>query len=151
MEQQSLFPEKAATHFRQGYNCAQSVLLTMEQYYNLPESESIPKIATAFGGGIGRCGSLCGALTGAVMAIGLKHGTNEPVLEKRINAYLKAKEFYEQFVKEFGSPFCRELIGYDLTKPHELEKARASNVFENKCSKFVAKAIEILMLRAYSI
>jgi C_GCAxxG_C_C family probable redox protein len=51
------------------------------------KSELIPKIATAFGGGIGRCGSLCGALTGGVMAIGIKHGTNEPSPEKRLKAY----------------------------------------------------------------
>ena len=147
MQQQSSLPEKAAAYFKHGYNCAQSILLTMQQYYNLPESESIPKIATAFGGGIGRCGSLCGALTGAVMAIGLKHGTNEPILEKRMNAYLLAREFYKQFVKEFGSPFCRELIGYDLTNPEELEKAQASKMFEKKCSKFVARTIEILMAK----
>ena len=100
---------------------------------------------SAFGGGIGRRGSLCGALTGAVMAIGMKYGTNEPVLEKRMQAYTLAREFYEQFVNEFGTPFCRELIGYDLTKHEELEKARASKVFEEKCPRFVEKAIEILI------
>ena len=137
-------PEKAVMHFKQGYNCAQSVLLTMQEYYK-QKTELIPKIATAFGGGIGRCGSLCGALTGAILAIGLEHGINEPILEKRQKAYALAKKFYEQFAEEFGSPLCRELIGYDLTKPEELEKARKSNVFDEKCSEFVKKAVEILI------
>ncbi len=145
MKQQiTSFPEKAAAYFKQGYNCAQSVLLTMQEHYDY-ESDIIPKIATAFGGGIGRRGSLCGALTGAIMAIGMKHGTNEDILEKRMQAYMLARRFYEEFVKEFSTPFCRELIGYDLTNPQELEKATKLKVFEKKCSRFVEKAIEILI------
>lgn len=138
------FPEKATTYFKQGYNCAQSVLLTMQEYYN-QKSELVPKIATAFGGGIGRCGSLCGALTGAILAIGLEHGTNKPVLEKREKAYTLAQKFYKQFIEECGSAYCQELIGYDLMKPEELEKARKLNVFDEKCSCFVKKAVEILI------
>lgn len=147
MKQQttSSFPEKAATYFKQGYNCAQSVLLTMQEYHNKRKNKLIPKIATAFGGGIGRYGSLCGALTGGIIAIGLEHGTNEPILEKREKAYTLAQKFYKQFTKECGSPFCRELIGYDLTKPEELEKARKLNVFDEKCSRLVKKAVEILI------
>jgi len=141
----SSFPEKAANNFKQGYNCAQTVLLTMREYYGIRESELIPKIATAFGGGIGRCGSLCGALTGAIIAIGLKHGTNTPILEEKEKAYRLAQKFFEQFVKEFGSPLCRELIGYDLTKPEELEMVRKLNIRDEKCSYFVKKAVEILI------
>jgi len=52
------FPcEDAAERFRRGDNCTQSVLLTVLEHYN-GESELIPKIATGFGGGIGRCGSV---------------------------------------------------------------------------------------------
>lgn len=137
-------PKKAGAYFKQGYNCAQSVLLAMQEHYKL-ENELIPKIATAFGGGIGRCGSLCGALTGAIMAIGIKHGTNQPNPENREKAYTLAQKFYEQFVKECGSTYCRELIGYDLTNLEDLEKARKLNVFDNKCSHFVKKAVEILI------
>lgn len=143
--QTSQFSEKAANFFRQDYNCAQSVLLTMQEYYGIRRNRVIPKIATAFGGGIGRRGSLCGALTGAIMAIGLKHGTNKTVLAEKEKAYQIALRFYEQFVKECGSPFCRELIGYDLTNPEELERLRKSNVREEKCSYFVKKAVEILI------
>ena len=144
-QQKSQFSEKAANHFKQGYNCAQSVLLTMQEYYGIRENKLIPKIATAFGGGIGRRGSLCGALTGAIIAIGLKHGTNKPTLEKKEKAYKLAHNFYEQFVKACGSPFCKELIGYDLTNPEELEIVRKLNVRDEKCSYFVKKAVEILI------
>ncbi|MGC8896255.1 MAG: C-GCAxxG-C-C family protein [Candidatus Bathyarchaeia archaeon] len=92
MQQKNLLCEKAVKSFLEDYNCAQSVLLTMFEYWN-GENELIPKIATAFGGGIGRCGSVCGALTGGVMALGIKYGTNEPSLEKHLEAYKKRKNF----------------------------------------------------------
>src|SRR5512136_28960 len=97
--QASQFQKKAAAYFKQDYNCAQSVLLTMQEYYTIPKSDLIPKIATAFGGGIGRRGSLCGALTGAIMAIGLKHGTDKTVLIEKEKAYQIALKFYDQFSK----------------------------------------------------
>jgi C_GCAxxG_C_C family probable redox protein len=136
--------EKAARYFSEGYNCAQSVLLTMYEYWN-GKNELIPKIATAFGGGIGRCGSVCGALTGGVMALGIKYGTNEPSLEKRLKAYEFAQEFYKQFETKHGSVLCRELIGYDLSNPKELEKVQKTKVYEEKCANFVRTAVEILI------
>jgi C_GCAxxG_C_C family probable redox protein len=144
-EQTRQFAEKAADYFNGEYNCAQSVLLAMQEYYGVPKNSLIPRIATAFGGGIGRRGSLCGALTGATMAIGLKHGTDKTVLAEKEKAYEIALKFYDQFAKECGSPFCRELIGYDLTNPEELERMRKSNVRDEKCCRFVKKAVEILI------
>jgi C_GCAxxG_C_C family probable redox protein len=144
-QQSSRFSEKAANLFKQDYNCAQSVLLTMQEYYGSPQNSLVPKIATAFGGGIGRRGSLCGALTGAIMAIGLKHGTNKTVLIEKEKAYEVALRFYDRFTEECGSPFCRELIGYDLTNSEELERMRKSKVRDEKCSHFVKKAVEILI------
>jgi C_GCAxxG_C_C family probable redox protein len=144
MKQKNVLCEKAATRFLEGYNCAQSVLLTMFEHWN-GENELIPKIATAFGGGIGRCGSVCGALTGGVMALGIKYGTNEPSLEKRLKVYKLAQKFYKRFEKQHGSVLCRELIGYDLSVPEELEEARRARVFEEKCVNFVRKAVETLI------
>jgi len=94
--------EKAVNRFLSGYNCAQSVLLTMFEHWN-GENVLVPKIASAFGGGIGRCGSVCGALTGGVMAIGIKCGTNEPSAEKRLRAYELARMTYRGFEKRHGS------------------------------------------------
>jgi len=144
MKQKNVLCEKAATRFLEGYNCAQSVLLTMFEHWN-GENELIPKIATAFGGGIGRCGSVCGALTGGVMALGIKYGTNEPSLEKRLKAYELAQKFYKRFEKQHGSVLCRELIRYDLSVPEELEEARKARIFEEKCVNFVRKAVETLI------
>jgi len=135
--------EKAVMRFIENYNCAESVLLTMFEHLN-GKNELIPKIATAFGGGIGMCGSVCGALTGGVMVIGIKYGTDNPSVEKRLKLYSLANKFYNQFKKHHGSVLCRELIEYDLSNPEELEKARKKRVFEEKCVKFVRTAVKIL-------
>jgi C_GCAxxG_C_C family probable redox protein len=144
MKQKNMLSEKAASLFDEGYNCAQSVLLAMFEHWN-GKDELIPKIATGFGGGIGRCGSVCGALTGGVMALGIKYGANEPSLEKRLKTYELARKFYKRFEKQHGSVLCRELIGYDLSKPEEYEKAKKAKVFETKCTDFVKKAVETLV------
>ncbi|UCC33999.1 MAG: C-GCAxxG-C-C family protein, partial [Candidatus Bathyarchaeota archaeon] len=72
--ERSIYAENAASYFKEGYNCAQSVLLAMQEFWNIGNPVE-PKVASAFGGGVGRRGSLCGALTGGVIAIGLKYGT----------------------------------------------------------------------------
>jgi len=144
MNRKAIYVEKAASLFREGHNCAQSVLLTMQDFWN--EKKPLePKIASAFGGGIGGRGSLCGALTGGVIAIGQKYGRNEPILKGRDEAYSLALKFYDSFQKELGSVFCRDLIGYDLTDPKELKKAWDSKVFLYKCVHFVEKAVGILI------
>lgn len=144
MTQKSALGESSVKHFKEGYNCAQSVLLTMSEHWKCKD-KLIPKIATAFGGGIGRYGSICGALTGGVMAIGIKYGTNAPSLEKRLDAYYLANAFYKQFEKHHGSAFCKELIGYNLSNPEELEKAKNAKVFDKKCQVFIRKAVETLV------
>lgn len=144
MNRKVVYVEKAASLFKEGYNCAQSVLLTMQDFWN--EKKLLePKVASAFGGGIGGRGSLCGALTGGVIAIGQKYGSNKPVDKEREKAYFLALTFYNSFQKEFGSVFCRDLIGYNLTDPKERKKARESQVFLNKCVHFIEKAVDILI------
>lgn len=144
MFQKNLLCEKAVKRFLEGYNCAQSVLLTMFEYWN-GKNELVPKIATAFGGGIGRCGSICGALTGGVMVLGIKYGTNEPSLEKRLEAYEQARKFYKRFERQHGSVFCRELIGYNLSNTKEYEEAHKAKVFEEKCVNYVRDAVKVLL------
>lgn len=135
--------EDAASFFKQGFNCAQSVILAMQKYWKV-EKPLEPKVAAALGGGIGRLGSLCGALTGGVISIGLKYGSNVPDANEREQAYLLASRFYRRFEKKCGSVLCRDLIGYDLTVPEELEKARNANVFMKVCVNFVRTAVQIL-------
>ncbi len=135
--------DKATSHFREGYNCAQSVLLTMCEAWNI-KSELIPRIATGFGGGIGRCGSICGALAGGVMAIGVKHGTDEPSVEKKLKAYELSQKLFKQFKHKHQDVICQKLIGYDLSVPEGLQKAKDAKVFDTKCPEFIRTVVEAL-------
>ncbi len=135
--------QKAVAHFRSGYNCAQSVLLTLAEHIDPQnKNELIPKIATGFGGGMGRCGSVCGALTGGIMAVGIKYGTNEVGVEKRAKAYAAAQALFKQFEKQHGSVMCRDLFKYDLSDPIQAAKARENKVFEKVCHGLIKSVIE---------
>ncbi len=144
MNQEKDAAEEAIRNFLNGYNCAQSVLLTIANHHKI-RNALIPKIATGFGGGIGRCGSVCGALTGGVMALGMGYGTNNPSQEERAQCYELAHELYTKFAQRYETVFCNELIGYDLSKPEELDKARSEKIFEKKCPDFVRTVVQILM------
>ncbi len=134
--------EKAAAYHREGYNCAQAVLLTLyDHMYLNAKNDAIPKIATGFGGGIGRCGSVCGALTGAIMAISLKYGANEINAEKKANAYAKTRALYRQFEKQHGSVMCSELVKLDLSTSQGMAKAKQADVFETVCAKLIKSVI----------
>ena len=133
----------ATKHFKDGYNCSQSVILTMAEYWKCKD-ELIPKIATTFGGGMAKCGSACGALTGGLMALGIKYGTNEPSSEKAAHAYELAEIFYRRFEKQNGSTICRELLGVDLSDTEQRKRAREEGLFNEKCPAFIKSAVEIL-------
>lgn len=140
----SIYIEEAIRHFKNGYNCAQSVLLTAQKFWNVDHPLE-PKVVSTFGGGIGGRGSVCGALTGGITAIGLQYGTNKPISSERKRGYSLARKFYNQFEKTCGGVMCRELIGYDLTNAKELQRARDLNVFMEKCVHFIEKAVDILL------
>lgn len=134
--------ETAVKYFTDGYNCAQSVLLALSGHWGF-KSEVIPKIATGFGGGIGRCGSVCGALTGGVMALSLKYGTNESSLGKRTKTYNLVNSLYRQFEQKHGSVLCRRLIDLDLSDSQQREKASKDRIFETKCQNFIRTIISV--------
>jgi len=104
----------------------------------------IPKLATGFGGGIGRRGSLCGALTGSVMAIGMKMGRVDPKDQETLSkVYEKCQQLWDQFEKEFGSVNCYSLIGYHLDNPEEIKQWLAVGGRE-KCAEIVEKTAQML-------
>jgi C_GCAxxG_C_C family probable redox protein len=136
--------KKAKEQFEKGFSCAPAVFSTYSEQFGL-EKELALKIACGFGGGIGRTGRTCGAVTGAVMVIGLKHGQADLADEEsRQRTHNLAKKFIDKFTALYGSIECRELIGYDLSNSAELKLARKKKVFEDKCPNFVHDAACIL-------
>ncbi len=136
--------EEAIRLFSGNFNCAQSVLSAFAQELGL-EREPALKIATSFGGGIAHLDELCGAMTGALMVIGLKHGmVKDEDLEAKEKTYALSQEFAARFKSRNGSLRCTELIGYNLGLPEDYEKAREADVFNARCKKFVKDSVEIL-------
>lgn len=136
--------EKARRQFAEGFSCAPALLATYSEQFGL-EKELALKIACGFGGGIGRMGRTCGAVTGAVMVIGLKHGQADVADKESLRETHKmVKAFIDRFTELHGSIECGELIGYDLSDSRELVSARESGVFENKCPGFVYDAARML-------
>jgi C_GCAxxG_C_C family probable redox protein len=108
------------------------------------ESRLVPRIATAFGGGIGRTGAVCGAVVGATMAIGLKHGRDE-ASQSRDRTYALAQEFRRCFEQEMGTISCRELTGVDLNTPEGLEHFRSSGGPQKVCQRARGVAFRAVM------
>ena len=98
------------------------------------ESPLIPRMASAFGGGMGGLGSVCGAVSGAMIAINLVHGRDEP-WQPREQLYELARKVYRGFQEEMGSTICRELTGLDLTTPEGVQELFSSGVGMRVCLK----------------
>ena len=104
----------------------------------------LPRIATGFGGGIGRRGSLCGAFTGALMVLGMKFGRMEAEDQgRKERVYDLGYRFWDRFEKELGSCYCYNLISCHLDHPEERKRWLDSGGME-KCTAIVEKAAAML-------
>lgn len=136
--------DEAVEMFGKGFNCAQSVFACCGE--SLPMSrEAALAVAGGFGGGVGSTGNICGAVSGGVMAIGMKYPRTDPdSLEVRQENIKKTQEFMARFKERNGSIECRELLGLDLSAPEQAAQARERELFKTTCPKMVRDAVEIL-------
>lgn len=135
--------EKAMDLFGNGCNCSQAVLMAYAEDFKL-ETSILERIAVAFGGGMSKQGKTCGCLSGALMVIGLKFGSDSAsIVKNRGISYDKGKEFISIFDKEFGATDCHSLIQLDLNKPRDVEIA-SKTVFGSRCKNMVGKTVELL-------
>ena len=132
---------KAKNRFEEtDFSCSQSVFSTLAPELGIDE-ESALKIASAFGGGMMRHGEVCGAVTGALMTLGLKFSSDNPDSEEKVRE--ASQELMRQFKEKNGSLLCKELLGYHLIIPEEGEKAKESGVFDTLCPLLVHHATEL--------
>jgi C_GCAxxG_C_C family probable redox protein len=131
-------PEKAKTMMqeRKGH-CAQAVFTTFGERLGV-DYDTCMKIASAFSGGIVRTGNVCGALNGALMALGLKYGGQDSTKVNEV-----ASKFLDDFKSLNGSIICRELINHDLITDEDVNQAFKTEAFDN-CPKFVEDAATLL-------
>lgn len=108
------------------------------------ESDIVPRIATAFGAGMGGRGAVCGAVVGGVMAIGLKHGREES-WQPRDEPYALAQQFLARFEQEMGHICCHELTGMDLSTPEGIQAYWSSDVPLRVCLRAGGAAFRLVM------
>lgn len=102
----------------------------------------LPRVVTCFGGGLGRRGEICGALAGALVAVGLRHGRREGEGdEAKERSYERAARVVEAFRGRFGTILCRELINVDLSEPEGRETYRRENIRDKHCVDYVTAAV----------
>lgn len=141
---ENMTPEAVLEKFGQKFNCAQIVFAHAADHLGLDPDTAL-KIPAVFGGGMHH-GDMCGAVTGALMAIGLKYGNNSPDDACTVNfALQKQKEFEEKFMDRHNGLTCRELLGgLDFGKPDDVPKIVQSGLTATLCPQLVADACEIL-------
>ena len=134
----------AVARFNEGYSCSQAVFSAYAERFDL-DRETALRISSTFGGGMGRMAHTCGAVTGALMALGLKYGATDAAdKETKERAYALVKEFAEKFEFRNGSITCKDLIGCDISTPEGLKIAREQELFSKICPKLVKDAAEIV-------
>ena len=134
--------ESANKYFEQKYHCSQAVLVAFADKLGLTEEQAL-KLGGCFGGGMCK-GEVCGACTGALMALGLKYGQSDiEDMESRKKTNDVTVEFLDMFQKENGSYICRELLGCDLGTGEGKQYAIENDLFIEFCPKMVESATKI--------
>ena len=135
--------EEAKALFTQGYTCSQAIMAAFGPPLGL-DREAALKIASGFGGGMGRLAETCGAVTAAFMVLGLKHGAATADREAKEAIYALVREFAARFKAIHGSILCRDLLGCNLNTPEGLALAQEKKLFSTVCPPYVETAAEIL-------
>ena len=135
--------EKAAEFFGKGFNCAQSVVAVFCEKYNMNIDTAL-KLSGGMGGGF-RSGEICGAVSGAVIVIGLKYGqdsTGSATEKQECNK--KTIEFIKRFKEQNKYIVCKEILGHNVAIKKEYEQALNKNLFKTTCVDMVKSAVAIL-------
>jgi C_GCAxxG_C_C family probable redox protein len=136
--------DDALASFMGGFTCSSAIFSTFSKEMGLDPSVA-KKVACGFGAGISKTGNICGAVSGAVLVIGLKYGkesTDDTEATDRTRALVR--EFIKEFTEKNGSVNCTELLGFNLHDPGEYTQARESGLFISKCPELVRDAVIIL-------
>jgi len=125
---------KAGYYHKMGYNCSESIFLTFREYLAPEVGDEFVRIASPFGGGLGRAGCICGALSGAVLMLGFAKGrTTHKVPGKE--SYILSNDLENKFKERFGSTCCRVLNRHPFGSPEQGET----------CQRIIRETAELFM------
>lgn len=137
-------PDDAEALFHQGFSCSQAVLAASAEGQGLGADRAL-RLGEGFAAGLCGLGRTCGAVTGAIMAVGLKHGRTRPDdAAARDATSVRVRRLTAEFERRHGSIECRQLLGCDIDTPEKRQAARESGLFARTCPPLVRSATEIL-------
>ncbi len=140
--------EKARANFLQGYNCAQAVLLSFDDVLEAQglDAQALTRLASPFGGGMGRMREVCGAVSGMLMVLGLVEGYDDPrAFAAKKELYATVQELAGKFREENGSIVCRELLGLPKGPDDATPEQRTQGYYRKRpCQELCACAARIL-------
>jgi C_GCAxxG_C_C family probable redox protein len=136
----------ATEFFSKGYNCAQSVLYAFRDEGGGLEEETALKIACGLGAGMARKEEVCGAVTGGILVLGMRHGRGIDGDRSAMElTYRKTRELMDLFAARQGSWICRQLLGgIDLTTEEGQRDFKSRNLLNTLCKGCVQSVVEIL-------
>lgn len=115
--------DNAEKYFNSGYNCCESVVLAVSEYFGV-DKEMPLKIATPFGSGMSKNGCVCGALSAAFISSGMINGRKQSD-ESRDPAYIPADNIFNRFKEKYGTAFCADITNVNFRDPEEVAKNKA--------------------------
>ncbi len=134
--------QRAAELFLEGYNCAQAVAAAFSDVTGIDEAASA-KLASPFGGGMGRMREVCGAVSGMLMVYGQLYGYAEPNPDAQQKCYATVQELAEKFREQAGSIICREILSNPPSDP--APTPRTEEYYKQRpCTRMVIIAANIL-------
>jgi C_GCAxxG_C_C family probable redox protein len=136
--------DKAIESFRAGLNCAQAVVTSFSDELSF-DKDIAERISCGFGGGMGRLGETCGAVTGSYMALGIFNckDFNDNASRKEAT-YAMVQEFSRKFKQINGTTDCRSLLKCDLGTEEGHRFAKENNLFGTVCEKCIKDSIKIV-------
>ena len=132
--------------FMNGCNCSQAVFLAFADKYSIDKDTAL-KIASSFGGGMGRSREVCGALSGMLMVCGMETGSADVKnTDQKAENYRVARELMDAFREDNGSIYCRELLGLEQNASEShVPEARTPQYYKKRpCAEIVHSAALIL-------
>lgn len=136
--------ENAVQMFEEGHSCSQAILASFAPRYDLDRVTAL-KLAGPFGGGLGRQGLNCGAISGALMVIGLHGGRTDPEDdETRDRNDALVVEFMDRYRNQHGAIMCNELTGVDMSNPVARAVGKEDGVYDRVCPNLVRFAATLV-------
>ena len=134
--------QAALDYFGRGLHCSQAVLAAFAEECGITEEQAL-RLGSCFGSGM-RKGQVCGACTGALMALGLMYGFTEGGGEDKLRADEVNDMMMDRFAGSCGSFLCNEILGCDISTAEGVAYASEKRLFTELCPRMVAAAAEIV-------